>query len=299
MKEKVLITWDQFSKDLSNFKPDLGRLTPLGGINVYGVPKGGMIVAGFLASAYNYNNVYIPDVADIILDDIEDSGATRQYYQEKFPDIPFRTLYNAKDYDAWLVFPWESDHPSGPDGDSIEGNITRILQYIGEDPKRDGLKNTPARVVRSYQELFSGYGKDPKSLFTTFENDGYDSMVLLRDIELYSMCEHHMLPFYGRAHVAYIPNHGKIVGISKLARLVDLFSKRLQVQERICEQVTNTLMEELAPKGAACVIEAVHMCMCARGVGKQNSAMITSSLKGVFRTDLAVREELVNLIRKS
>lgn len=179
----------------------------------------------------------------------------------------------------------------------IETSVLNILQWIGEEADRDGLKNTPARVVKSYNELYSGYGKDPKDLFTVFENDSYKSMIVLKDIEMYSMCEHHMLPFYGKAHVAYIPNGGKIVGISKLARLVDLYSRRLQVQERICEQVTTALMENLSPKGAACVIEASHMCMLMRGVGKQNSVMITSSLRGDFMKDTAVRQEFMDLIK--
>lgn len=179
----------------------------------------------------------------------------------------------------------------------IEVSIFNILKYIGENPERDGLKDTPARVVRSYEELFSGYKQDPKSLLTTFDNPGCESMVVLREIEFFSTCEHHMLPFYGKAHVAYIPHSGKIVGISKLARLVDVFARRLQVQERICEQVTTTLMEVLHPKGAACIIEAIHHCVCARGVGKQNSVMVSSSLKGAFK-ELAVREELMSLIKK-
>lgn len=180
-----------------------------------------------------------------------------------------------------------------------ENSIENILKHIGEDLSRDGLRDTPRRVVKSYQELFSGYGKDPKEMMTTFQNDGkYQSMVVLRDIELYSVCEHHMLPFYGRAHVAYIPDNGKIVGISKLARLVDIFARRLQVQERIGEQVTNAIIDTLNPKGAACVIEATHMCMLMRGVGKQNSVMVTSSLKGEFYTDVAVREEFMSLIKK-
>lgn len=178
-------------------------------------------------------------------------------------------------------------------------NIFEILKYIGEDPERDGLKDTPNRVVKSYSELFSGYGKDPKELFTTFQDDKYDQMVILKDIELYSMCEHHMLPFYGKAHVAYIPYGGKVIGISKLARLVDLFARRLQIQERIGNQVTAALDEFLAPEGAACVIEASHMCMQMRGVGKQHSVMTTSSLTGVFKKDPAVRQEFMNLIAKS
>lgn len=181
----------------------------------------------------------------------------------------------------------------------IERYIWGILQYLGEDVTRDGLKDTPKRVLKSYKELFSGYSKNPKDIFTTFKNDGYNSMVVLKDIEVYSFCEHHMLPFFGKAHVAYIPNAGKIVGISKLARLVDIFSKRLQVQERIGEQVTESLMEHLNPKGAACVIEAKHMCMCMRGVSKQNSIMVTSSVKGEFMTDATVRQEFLGLIGKS
>lgn len=177
-----------------------------------------------------------------------------------------------------------------------ESQVTRLLHYIGENIYRDGLLKTPERVIRSYKEIFSGYGKDPKELFTVFDENKYDQMVVLKDIELYSMCEHHMLPFYGKAHVAYIPKGGKVVGISKLARLVDLYARRLQIQERIGTQVTNDLMKYLKPAGAACVIEASHMCMQMRGVGKQHSVMMTSSLTGVFKTNSTVRAEFMNLI---
>lgn len=286
MRQTIDLTWGEVITRLHETEK-----VQRGGL-VYGVPNGGMILTSYLGTLKSTPSVA---GADIILDDIEGSGTTKEFYQEKYPTAKFVSLYQASDFGGkWVTFPWEREHPKG--GKTVQGNIVRLLHFIGEDPKRDGLKNTPDRVIKSYQELFSGYGKDPKSLFTTFENDGYDSMVLLKDIELYSMCEHHMLPFYGKAHVAYIPNHGKIVGISKLARLVDLFSRRLQVQERICERVTETLMEALVPKGAACIIEAVHMCMCARGVGKQNSVMVTSSLKGEFLTDSTVRQELMNLI---
>lgn len=303
MKNKIEITWEVLFRDLAAFK--VSSVYP---VYVYGVPKGGMIITGFLSSLYpNIKQTSHPEQASVIIDDIEDSGKTRSYYKSRFPNIPFHSLYKSADYpNSWLVFPWEKDHPGGASVDTIEDNIVRILQYIGENPSRDGLIKTPRRVIQSFTELYAGYGKDPETVFTTFENDGdYDSMVLLKDIELHSTCEHHMLPFYGRAHVAYIPGDGtgitekKIIGISKLARLVDIFSKRLQVQERICEQVTSAIMQYLKPKGAACVIEAVHMCMCSRGVGKQHSSMVTSSVKGVFRSDLAVREEFINLIRKS
>jgi len=177
-------------------------------------------------------------------------------------------------------------------GQAIQSQIIQI----GEDPYREGLKKTPYRVYKSWSELYKGYEQDPKDLFTIFESDGYDQMVVLKEIELYSMCEHHMLPFYGKAHVAYIPNN-KIIGLSKLARLVDLYARRMQIQERIGQQVTEDLMKFLSPKGAGCIIEATHMCMRMRGVSKQNSTMITSSLKGIFLQDNSVKSEFINLIK--
>lgn len=176
-----------------------------------------------------------------------------------------------------------------------EAIIRDMLREIGEE-EREGLLETPKRVVKSWQEIYSGYKQDPAELFKTFDADGCDQIVLCKDIELYSMCEHHMLPFFGVAHVAYIPSN-KVIGISKLARLVDLYSRRLQIQERIGEQVTKALMTYLAPKGAACIIEATHMCMRMRGVSKQNSTMVTSSLKGAFFSNPSARQELMQLIK--
>lgn len=173
--------------------------------------------------------------------------------------------------------------------------VRALIASVGEDPEREGLLDTPRRVVKSWQEIYSGYKKEPKDILTTFSADGYDQIVLLKDIELYSMCEHHMLPFFGKAHVAYLPGT-KIVGISKLARLVDIFSRRLQIQERLGDQVTEVLMTLLEAKGAACIIEATHMCMRMRGVGKQNTVMVTSSMKGVFLEDSTARNELLQLI---
>ena len=178
-----------------------------------------------------------------------------------------------------------------------ETEIANILFHLGENPDREGLKDTPKRVIKSWKEIYAGYGQDPASIFTTFtEVEGYQQIVILKNIEIYSMCEHHMLPFYGRAHVAYLPKD-KVVGISKLARLVDIYARRLQIQERLGEQVTKALMEFLKPQGAACIIEASHMCMRMRGCSKQNSTMITSSLKGVFLTNDVVRAELLQLIK--
>lgn len=162
--------------------------------------------------------------------------------------------------------------------------VRQTLRALGDDPTRDGLVDTPARVVRSWAELYSGYRKNPADLFTTFEKGTYDQMVVLREIEFYSTCEHHMLPFVGRATIGYIPG-ARIVGISKLARLLDVFARRLQVQERITDQVTAALDEHLGPRGSGCIIIAQHMCMTCRGVGKQHSNMVTTSLRGCFRDD--------------
>ncbi|RLF30321.1 MAG: GTP cyclohydrolase I FolE [Thermoplasmata archaeon] len=177
-----------------------------------------------------------------------------------------------------------------------EENVVRMLQYIGEDVQREGLLETPERVVRSWYKLYGGYRQDPKDILKTFEDDSSDEMVVLKDIEFYSTCEHHILPFFGKAHIAYIPD-GKVVGISKLARLLECFARRLQIQERICRQVTSILMKELRPLGAACLLEAQHFCMTSRGVEKQNSIMVTSSLEGVFKSEKGVKEEFLTIVR--
>lgn len=178
--------------------------------------------------------------------------------------------------------------------DKMEDDIKSILSHIGENVYREGLLETPKRVIKSWKELYSGYNQDPESVFKTFENEGFDNMVICKDIEFYSMCEHHMLPFFGKAHIGYIPND-KIIGLSKLARLTDIFARRLQNQERLTDQIAKTLMDKLGAKGSGVVIEGKHFCMMSRGVQKQNSAMITSSLHGVFR-EQSVRQEFLTLI---
>jgi len=177
-----------------------------------------------------------------------------------------------------------------------EDLIKQQIFCLGENPKREGLVDTPKRVVKMWKEIYAGYDMKAEDLLTTFEGDGTDQIVLLKNIELYSMCEHHMLPFFGKAHVAYLPGK-KIIGISKLARLVDMHAKRLQIQERIGNDVTADLMRILKPKGAVCIIEATHMCMRMRGVEKQNSVMSTSSMEGIFKTDYGLRNELMQLIK--
>ncbi len=181
-------------------------------------------------------------------------------------------------------------------GDAFAQEAVReMLKHIGEDPSREGLVDTPARVVESYRTMFSGYGQDPAKLFTTFGTDGYDEMVVLRDIEFYSTCEHHMLPFFGTACIAYVPD-GRVVGISKLARLLEVFSRRLQIQERLTDQITESMDRFLRPKGSACVLKAKHFCMMCRGVQKQSSEMVTSSLTGTFKHDAIARSEFLKVI---
>ena len=173
--------------------------------------------------------------------------------------------------------------------------VRRQLELIGEDPERDGLIKTPQRVAASLEWLTRGYETDVRDVIgdALFE-ETHESMVMVRDIELYSLCEHHMLPFYGKAHIAYIPN-GKIVGLSKLPRVVDVFARRLQVQERLTEQVAQALTDVLEPRGVGVVIEAYHLCMMMRGVQKQNSSTITSAVRGSFRDDPKTRDEFLRL----
>lgn len=177
----------------------------------------------------------------------------------------------------------------------IERAVREILLAVGEDPDREGLKKTPNRVARSYRELMAGLRSDPREHLKTVFHEPYQEVVLLRDIEFHSLCEHHLLPFTGRAHVAYLPG-GRIVGLSKLARVVEGYARRPQVQERLTTQIVEALMDELQPIGAACVIEAVHTCMTIRGVKKHGSVMVTSELRGVFKENPASRAEILSLM---
>ncbi len=184
------------------------------------------------------------------------------------------------------------------DSDPMEAHVRGMLTELGEDPDRDGLQRTPSRVAKAMRFLTKGYDEDPIEILNNALFDvTYDEMVLVKDIEFYSLCEHHMLPFFGRMHVAYIPN-GKVVGLSKIPRLVDMFARRLQVQERLSMEVAETIEQVLKPRGVAVVAESVHLCMRMRGVEQQNSFAITSSLKGDFQSDPKTRSEFMELIRQ-
>ncbi len=181
---------------------------------------------------------------------------------------------------------------------AIEAATSQILKAVGEDPQREGLQKTPQRVARMYAELFSGYHTDPQAVVNgaIFEVK-YDEMVLVRDIEFYSLCEHHMLPFMGRAHVAYIPS-GKVLGLSKIPRIVDMYARRLQVQERMTRQIADLLRDLLQPQGVAVVVEAMHLCSMMRGVKKHDARMTTSAMHGAFRANLATRQEFLDNISR-
>jgi GTP cyclohydrolase IA len=185
---------------------------------------------------------------------------------------------------------------TAPDGPLLEAATRSLLLGVGEDPTRDGLLDTPARVSKSMAALTAGYRQDPREVVgdALFAVD-YDELVLVRDIEFYSLCEHHLLPFFGKAHVGYV-SRGRVVGLSKLPRLIDVFARRLQVQERLTKQIAESVQDLLDPIGVGVVIEASHLCMMMRGVEKQNSTMVTSSVLGVFREHLATREEFLSLV---
>ena len=181
------------------------------------------------------------------------------------------------------------------DHDAIERAVRQILVAVGENPDREGLRGTPGRVARMYEELLGGLFSDPAKHLEVAFTENYDEMVVLRDIPFYSICEHHLLPFMGRAHVAYLPK-GKVCGVSKIARVVDEFAHRPQLQERLTCQIADLLMEKLEARGAAVILEATHTCMTIRGVKKSDSVMVTSAMRGTFKSNLATRTEAVNLL---
>ncbi len=183
------------------------------------------------------------------------------------------------------------------DDEKIEQGVRMILEGIGEDPNRGGLRETPSRVARMYREVFAGIGQDASHLVTVVEGADHDEMIMVRDIPIYSMCEHHLIPFSGKAHVAYIPNkQQQITGLSKIARVVDLLAKRPQVQERLTTQIAEALDEALSPRGVFVVIECEHLCMTMRGIKKPGSVTVTSAVRGLFRTDARTRQEAMSHI---
>jgi len=254
---------------------------------VFGVPRGGYYIAQCIQTLGLAEQVGDPAQADLIVDDIIDSGNTaRKYIEQGYKFwVPF-----VNDVNEWVVFPWEVS--AEVDQEDI---ITRYIQAIGDDPNREGLLETPRRVVKSWRELYSGYTKDPKDILGKVFASDTDTMVICKDIEFFSTCEHHMIPFHGKVHIGYIPS-GHVVGLSKLARLVEIYARRLQIQENMTDQIAKAIMEHVPGcKGVMVVVNARHLCMCARGVGKQHSSMTTSSIQGMFKEQV-VRAEFLSLV---
>lgn len=271
---------------------------------IYGVPRGGvpvayLVKANFEARGFPAQIVDAPHSAHIIVDDLVDSGATKKRFTDGFPAKSFLTLgefiWSGKK-PGWVVFPWE--HGNGVDT-SADDIVTRLLEYIGEDPKREGLRETPKRVLKAWKEWTRGYQEDPASVLKCFEDgaQNYDEMVVQKDLPFYSMCEHHLAPFFGTATIAYVPTN-KVVGLSKLGRVLGIFARRLQVQERLTTQIADTLFHHLMPKGVGVLIKARHLCMESRGIGQQGHYTVTSALRGVFLNDRAARQEFLSIAQQ-
>lgn len=266
---------------------------------VYGIPSGGAPVALIVSQALTIPICDKPGDPDrgpvtLVVDDLVDTGSTMRPYTDHPHDACFRKPWTPQDLaphaietDEWLVFPWE--HSGAP-----EDAVTRILQYIGVDPTSEGLRDTPKRVTKAFREMTTGYQDDPEKILSTVFEEKYDQMVVLSDIEFVSLCEHHLLPFRGTATVGYIPD-GKVVGLSKLARLVDCYARRLQVQERMTEQIAQALIEHLNPVGVGVYVTAHHSCMGNRGVRKHEGRMSTQALHGAMMNDGNARAEFMRL----
>lgn len=291
--EKIIITIEEIQERCRTIAKTLPP-----GANFYGVPRGGITPASILAGLTSGYLVGEAKKAIYIIDDLIDSGATRDRYNFHYPYAEFIALYE-KDPEKkeWIVFPWEvSDQGADQSSEDI---FIRLLQYIGEDPEREGLVETPKRMAKAWDFWTSGYQMDPKEIFKTFADGGenYDQMLVLDPIPFYSHCEHHLAAIFGDVYIAYIPN-GRIAGLSKFARLVDVFARRLQVQERLTTQIAQVINDELKPLGVAVVVRARHFCIESRGVQKPGVKTTTSAMHGVFRVNPETRAEFLSLVRK-
>lgn len=265
--------------------------------SVYGIPTGGVPVALMVAQRLGIPVVESYSIGNrtLLVDDLIDTGRTMRHMGEtsmrdacfRKPWSPLELAPKARTIDDWLYFPWEHD-----EGDPHDA-VVRLLQFIGEDPTRDGLLETPRRVVKAFKEMTEGYDKDIEALLGVTFDVKCDEMIVVKDIPFSSLCEHHMLPFTGTATVGYIPKK-RVVGLSKIARLVDAYGKRLQVQERMTSQIADAMVEHLKPLGVGVILKGTHSCMSLRGIGKAG-IMQTSALRGVMRTDAEARAEFLAL----
>lgn len=260
--------------------------------SVYGIPRGGIPVAIMVAQHLGVPLTHEPGLDTLVVDDLVDSGVTLQRYPGQRRDALYRKALSPPDLapyatlmDGWVVFPWEEDDGLPTDA------VRRLLQHLGEDPDREGLQNTPTRVVKALTELTSGYRQDPAAILATTFDVAHDQMIHVAGITVHSLCEHHMLPFIGTAHVAYVPTD-RVVGLSKIPRVVHAFARRLQVQERLTDQIADAIAANLNAKGVGVRITAHHACMGLRGVQEPAATMTTTALRGAF-FDPAVRDEFL------
>lgn len=270
--------------------------TARGDLKVYAIPRGGIPAA--LAVARFMPRMEIvddPAQADAFIDDLIDSGTTADRWSNSRPGIPFYALIDKRDgyfQGKWIIFPWEggSDATAG-----VEDNVARLLQAFDPEPTRGGLVETPLRVAKAWKFWTSGYEQKAEDILKVFEDgaENVDQMVTVKDIPVYSHCEHHMAAIFGTATISYIPD-GKIVGLSKLSRLANMFARRLQVQERLTNQIADALVEHLKPRGVGVVIRARHMCMESRGVNQQGHHTVTTALRGAIKDDAQARAEFLH-----
>jgi len=277
----IAYTWDDVDTLVSGMN--------LKGKKIWGIPRGGAIVAG-MARLYGAIVVADPREADVAIDDIIDSGITARSVYETHGLNTVALINKERDrIDSWVHFPWEESSEQ-----DIASSVTRIIEYLGDNPRRNGLLETPQRVVKSWNTLFSGYQYNPKNDLKWFEDDT-DEMVICQGISFFSTCEHHMLPFFGTVAIGYIPN-GKVIGVSKLARLVIGYSRRLQIQEQLTRQIGEALTPHVLGVGVHVVGQ--HLCMMSRGVEQQASTMITNYLTGRFRESDAARAEFLTAVQQ-
>ncbi len=304
---KILqVNSSKFEKDCEELSKKI-KLSKISFSNVVGIPRGGVPVAVRLSSLLDLPLSSKIDGKSLIVDDLIDSGSTMKkwlprkwiskegvwdcavlYTKPHSPKVSF--FSEALKENDWIEFFYEEKT------NDMEGHVLRILESIGENPLREGLKDTPKRVVRMWEEIYGGYGQDEKELFRAVFKSNLDEMVIVKDIPFYSTCEHHMVPFIGKAHVGYLPN-GKVLGLSKIARLVDLYSRRLQIQEELTKQIAESLDKNLNPFGVMVVMEAEHLCMSMRGIRKPGTKTITSVTLGSFRDQDKTRNEFLRMIK--
>lgn len=267
-------------------------------MTIYGVPRGGAVVVLALAQrlrACDVNFILVDKPVNsascFIIDDIEDSSSTRMRFEEQYPLANFIALVSKAErlQAGWISFPWEKSEPP------VKDAVLRLLQSIpGENPSREGLCETPERFVRAWAHWVSGYTVDVRSILKTFDHAQSSGMVLVSGIPVYSLCEHHLAPFFGVAHIGYLPD-GKVLGLSKFSRVVAALSRRLQIQERLTNEILSVIVDGLSPLGAGVVLRCRHLCVESRGVERQGTVFTTSSLAGNFMTKNKVREEFIRL----